>query len=143
MSPEQILTETRQTALDRVATVTTPEQLETIRVEVLGRNGTLAAISKTFGKLAILSPSVWWDDLYVCRQVEKLASRPMLKIWLDIGVKEGEDAVEPARKLRAALVAKGWKEAGDLRYVESEGAEHNERAWAARFPEVLTYLFSK
>ena len=52
MSPEQILTDTRQTALDRVSTVTTPEQLETIRVEVLGRNGTLAAVSKTFGKLA-------------------------------------------------------------------------------------------
>ena len=98
---------------------------------------------KTFGKLAILSPSVWWDDLIICRQVDKPANRPPLKLWVDIGVKEGEGAVGPARKIRAALIAKGWKEGGDLRYIEAEGAEHNERAWAARFPEVLTYLFGR
>ncbi len=99
------------------------------------------AYPKTFGKLAILSPSVWWDDMYICRQVEKLSARPNLKLWLDIGTKEGDGAVEPARKLRAALVAKGWKVGADLRYMEAEGAEHNERAWAARFPEVLTFFF--
>ncbi len=28
-----------------------------------------------------------------------------------------------------------------LRYIEDEGAIHNERAWAARFPRAVEFLF--
>jgi hypothetical protein len=33
----------------------------------------------------------------------------------------------------------GWRT--DLKYVEGTGAAHNEAAWAARFGDVLRYLF--
>ena len=49
--PEQLLTATRKSALERIEAAETLDQLEAVRVEVAGRNGTLAAISKDFKKL--------------------------------------------------------------------------------------------
>lgn len=45
------LAEIRQSALTRIESAETAEQLEAVRVAVLGRNGSLAAISKDFKKL--------------------------------------------------------------------------------------------
>ena len=50
--PEQLLNSTRTSAVERIEEADTLDQLEAVRVEVLGRNGTLAAISKDFKKLA-------------------------------------------------------------------------------------------
>ncbi len=101
---------------------------------------------ETFGKLAVVSPSVWWDRLAIVRRVRKVTNKPATRIWLDMGTNEGraesaKQNLDNARLLRRALVAKGWNEDGDLKYVEAEGAGHNEKAWAARFPDILTYLF--
>jgi len=49
--PEQLLTATRKSALERIEAAENQDQLEAVRVEVAGRNGTLAAISKDFKKL--------------------------------------------------------------------------------------------
>jgi predicted alpha/beta superfamily hydrolase len=38
-----------------------------------------------FGKLAVLSPSVWWDNRYILRLIRALAAKPRVSIWLDIG----------------------------------------------------------
>lgn len=94
-----------------------------------------------FSKLAVLSPSVWWDDRVILREVEALPGRLPLRIWLDAGDREGEEVIPDARALRNALVAKGWIEGQDLSYLEAEGGEHNEASWAARVGAVLAYLF--
>ena len=94
-----------------------------------------------FGKLAVLSPSIWWDDRVIVREVEELAAKLPERVWLDAGTNEGPDVIEDARALRDALVAKGWVEGDDLMYLEAEGAEHNESSWAERVSAVLTYLF--
>ena len=47
------------------------------------------------------------------------------------------------KMLRDALTEKGWREGLDLRCTVVPGAEHNERAWAARFGDVLQYLFPR
>jgi predicted alpha/beta superfamily hydrolase len=100
---------------------------------------------QTFGRVAVVSPSVWWDNKMIVREVEALKKRPRLRIWLDMGTKEGGNEAEEnrqnARALRDALVRKGWKEGSDLKYFEAEGAEHNERAWAARVEPMLKFLF--
>ncbi len=49
---ELLLTAMRKSALERIEESDTLDQLEAVRVEVAGRNGTLAAISKDFKKLA-------------------------------------------------------------------------------------------
>ncbi len=93
-----------------------------------------------FGKLAIISPSAWWDYRTIIHNVASLASKPNLRIWLDVGTAEG-DAVKELRELRDALVAKGWKLDTDLNYSEAAGATHEERAWAKRVEPVLRFLF--
>jgi predicted alpha/beta superfamily hydrolase len=94
-----------------------------------------------FGRLAILSPSVWWDDRVIIRRVAELPSKPPLRIWLDAGTGEGKDVIDDTRALRDALVAKGWVLDQDLKYYEAQGHAHHENAWAARMGEVLRFLF--
>lgn len=94
-----------------------------------------------FSRIAVLSPSVWWDDRVILREVEAIPAKLPLKIWLDAGDREGEDVIADARALKDALVAKGWTEGQDLAYLEAEGGEHNEASWAARVGAVLMYLF--
>ncbi len=94
-----------------------------------------------FSRLAVLSPSVWWDDRVILREVEALRGALPLRIWLDAGTAEGEDTLVNARALRDALVAKGWTIDHDLAYLEAEGGEHNEQSWSARVERVLKFLF--
>jgi len=113
--------------------------------------GALAALvagvtyPRVFSKLALLSPSVWWDEGSILRLVEAWTPRePRPRIWLDTGTAEGRNpakVVEDTRLLRQALAGKGWREGSDLHYEEAPGDTHNERAWGDRFGRVLEYLF--
>ncbi|HET6890153.1 MAG TPA: alpha/beta hydrolase-fold protein [Pyrinomonadaceae bacterium] len=94
-----------------------------------------------FGKLALMSPSVWWDDKVIIKQIRKLDSKTNQRIWLDIGGGEGDQAVSVVKQLRDALVAKGWVMDSDLKYLEVKGEEHSEKAFARRADKVLKYLF--
>ena len=94
-----------------------------------------------FSRLAVLSPSVWWDDCVIVREVAALSHKPPMRIWLDAGTAEGVDTLVNVRALRDALVAKGWTMGDDLAYLEAQGGEHNEQSWAARVEGVLKYLF--
>jgi predicted alpha/beta superfamily hydrolase len=102
-----------------------------------------------FGLVAVVSPSVWWANNYIVKYVDAERKRPPVRIWLDIGTKEGGNveearkAVADARVLKEALVRKGWKPGRDLSYFEADGAEHNERAWAARVAPILEFLFPR
>src|SRR5436190_12272630 len=96
-----------------------------------------------FNRLAVLSPSVWWDNNFILREVGSLSAKLPLRIWLDAGTGEGPEVLADARALRDALLAKGWVPDLDLRYVEAEGAQHNEQSWAARVGEVLKYLYPR
>ena len=101
-----------------------------------------------FSRIAVVSPSVWWANNQILQYTEAQPKRP-LRIWLDIGTKEGRDApdaqrtVDGARLLKEALMKKGWQSGTDLKYMEAENAEHNERAWAARAEQILEFLFPK
>lgn len=96
---------------------------------------------EAFGRLAVMSPSVWWDDMVILRSVRSLKSRPATRIWLDMGTAEGREMHHNARRLRDALVKKGWTLDGDLAYFEDVGAEHTDAAWARRAGRVLKFLF--
>jgi predicted alpha/beta superfamily hydrolase len=92
-----------------------------------------------FSRLAVMSPSVWWDDQVIVRMVEALEDKLPLRIWLDIGTHE--IGWERTRDLRDALVEKGWHLHDDLQHIEAEGAGHTETAWAARVDPMLRFLF--
>lgn len=94
-----------------------------------------------FGKLAIVSPSVWWDDKVMVRNVKALTSKPALRIWLDIGTAEGSGSVDNVKELRDALVKKGWTLNSDLAYFEAKGGIHHDEAFAKRAGPILKHLF--
>ena len=95
-----------------------------------------------FNRLAVMSPSIWWDDCAIYDIVDEVdeLKKPPLKIWLDTGTHE--PGWERAAGLRDRLVEKGWRLYDDLHYLEVEGADHSEGAWAARIDPVLRFLFS-
>jgi len=94
-----------------------------------------------FTRLAVMSPSVWWDDCAVYKIVDALdeTAKPPLKIWLDTGTRE--EGWERTRELRDRLVDKGWRLHDDLIYLEADGSDHSEGAWAARTDPMLRFLF--
>ena len=94
-----------------------------------------------FGSIGVLSPSIWWDDRAVLKDVRSLAERLPLRIWLDMGTAEGMRHLRDADLLAHLLEGKGWREGQDLLYRRIPGGLHNEAAWAARFGEVLRFLF--
>ncbi len=94
-----------------------------------------------FSRLAVLSPSVWWDNRVILREVEALPGKLPFRIWLDAGTAEGEEVLRDSRALRDALKAKGWVEGQDLMYHEAEGGQHNEASWAGRVGEFLKFLY--
>jgi predicted alpha/beta superfamily hydrolase len=94
-----------------------------------------------FTRLAVMSPSIWWDDCAVYDIVDEIdeMAKPPLKIWLDTGTRE--PGWERAASLRDRLVEKGWRLHDDLHYLEVEGADHSEGAWAGRVDPVLRFLY--
>jgi predicted alpha/beta superfamily hydrolase len=100
---------------------------------------------RVFGKAAVMSPSVWWDQRSILGMVRRFSGAARPRIWLDTGTMEGDSppqVVDDARLLRDVLVERGWRGGEDLAYREYEGAGHNESAWGARLGEVLTWMFA-
>jgi predicted alpha/beta superfamily hydrolase len=94
----------------------------------------------SIGRAAVMSPSVWWNDRAVVRDLDAYEG-PRPRIWLDIGGREGAEALNDARMLRDRLREKGWQDEVDFRYFEDRRADHSERAWAARSGRMLEFLF--
>jgi predicted alpha/beta superfamily hydrolase len=99
---------------------------------------------QVFGKLIVMSPSVWWANRDILRKVSRARHTGSQKIWLDVGTCEGMNpqmCLRNVQDLRDALLHKGWKLGQDLEFVEDQGAGHDERAWGARIGHALKFLF--
>lgn len=100
---------------------------------------------ETFGKLAVLSPSVWWNHKYIVSYVNERAPelRERPRIWLDVGDAEGRRTLGDVELLNMRLKAYGWREGSDLRYECVPGGKHDEAAWAERVRPMLQFLFPR
>jgi enterochelin esterase-like enzyme len=98
-------------------------------------------LPNSFGKIAALSPSVWWNQRVLHRFAAAAPVQPLPRIWLDIGTREGARIVEDVERFRDVLIEKGWRLSRDLHYERVDGAEHNEAAWAQRVGPFLRFLF--
>lgn len=96
---------------------------------------------RIFGKIAALSPSVWWNERVILRFASTTFVKPLPRIWLDIGTREGPRIVDDVERFRDILIGKGWQLDQNLHYERAEGAEHNEAAWAQRVGPFLQFLF--
>ena len=94
-----------------------------------------------FGRIAALSPSVWWNQRIMLRFAAGANAEPRPRIWLDIGTCEGPRIAQDVAQFRDVLLQKGWQPERDLHYELIEGAGHNEAAWALRVEPFLRFLF--
>lgn len=93
----------------------------------------------TFGRCGPMSGS--WQLQNFPNRVRAEALRD-LRIYIDSGDSgASSDNAWPAMSLRDALLAKGYVLQHDLLHVVGYGQQHNEAAWAARFPTALQFLF--
>jgi len=82
-----------------------------------------------FGRLAALSPSVWWNQRVIHRFAAASPVEPRPRIVHDV------------EEFRDILLRNGWQLGKDLHYQRVEGAEHNEAAWAERVGPFLQFLY--
>lgn len=96
---------------------------------------------EVFGFAAALSPSLWFADGAL---LDLAARAPRLpgggRLYLDVGMREGEQTVALARRLRDLLLAKGYEPRRDFRWVEDKNGVHHESAWGRRFRQALPFL---
>ena len=95
--------------------------------------------SESFGFAAALSPSLWFADGALLDLVAR-APRVSGRLYLDVGMREGQQTVALGRRLRDLLLAKGYEGGRDFRWVEDKDGVHHESAWGRRFREALPFL---
>jgi predicted alpha/beta superfamily hydrolase len=94
-----------------------------------------------FGRLAVLSPSVWWARGGMLPYVRRTRPEPRPRIWLDIGLSEGPAMIRKCDELHRLLERRGWRKGVDMLYLPAPGGRHNEDAWAKRVDPFLRFLF--
>lgn len=96
-----------------------------------------------FGKLAVMSPSVWWNHKsilgYLNEHAPQVWERP--RIWLDVGDREGQKALRDVEHLARRLKANGWMPGESMHFEKIEGGTHDEASWATRVRPMLRFLF--
>jgi enterochelin esterase-like enzyme len=99
----------------------------------------------SFGKLALLSPSVWWNHKsilgYLNEHAPQMWERP--RVWLDVGDQEGHKTLRDAEHLARRLKANGWKPGDTMHFEMVQGGTHDETSWATRVRPMLKFLFPK
>src|SRR5260370_9484590 len=82
--------------------------------------------SPIFGKIAALSPSVWWNQFVIHRFVQTTVVEPRPRIWLDVGTREGPRIVHQVERFRDVLLEKGWKLEQSLHYERVEASDNHD-----------------
>jgi enterochelin esterase-like enzyme len=99
--------------------------------------------ARNFGKLAVMSPSVWWNHKsilgYLNEQAPQVWERP--RMWLDVGDHEGRRTLQDTEHLARRLRANGWVDGESLHFERVPGGTHDEASWAHRVRPMLKFLF--
>jgi len=92
-----------------------------------------------FGFVGIMSPSLWFAGRSI---FSTLAASPHVpgRIYLAIGGREGRGALDDARRMRDALIEKGYAPGSELRWVEDPRGQHNEVDWGRRLTDAVMFL---
>ncbi len=98
---------------------------------------------EVFGRLALLSPSVWWNHKsilgYLNERAPEIWERP--RVWLDVGDREGQKTLRDAEHLARRLKANGWRPGETMHFEMVHGGTHDEGSWAGRVRPMLKFLF--
>ncbi len=94
----------------------------------------------TFGRVAAVSPSLWWNSGSVIDRWTTRRPCPQ-RLWLCMGDRERKGLDAELRRLEAAI--RGAQDMTTLR-LHAEivpGGTHDEPSWSARLDRVLVFLF--
>ena len=100
-----------------------------------------------FGRLLLESPSLFISNRQLLKSSRAFRQWPA-RVFMAMGTREAgtEDrdleVVEDVRELEHVMRRAGLRE-DRLRVKIDEGATHNEKEWAKRFPEALAFLFGE
>ena len=92
-----------------------------------------------FGFAGVMSPALWFGGGAILPWV---ASQPFVggRIYIDVGLREGQRVVADLKRLRDMLQAKGYRNLHDLLCVIDTAGDHSERAWGRRLRRTLHFL---
>jgi predicted alpha/beta superfamily hydrolase len=111
------------------------------------------AHSQVFGRVAALSPSLWWTGRPGTGDLIGRAdlSHGPRRAWLDIGDHEGVESDPCARKVeyqenvdntrKMSEWLESFPHAPAMHFEVVPGGEHSEKFWSTRLPEVLRWLY--
>ncbi len=96
-----------------------------------------------FGRLAVMSPSVWWNHKSILGYLNERAAQIWEKprLWLDVGAGEGHRTLRDAEMLARRLKANGWIPGDTLHFERVADGTHDEPSWARRVEPMLRFLF--
>lgn len=101
-----------------------------------------------FSKIGAFSTAAWFAKAELFEYIKNQFGKENLKIYLDIGTKEGSDQskvdleniyVKDSIELNDLLLNLGLPEE-NLKFIIDEEAIHNEIAWANRFPDFIRWM---
>jgi predicted alpha/beta superfamily hydrolase len=143
--------------LQMLATELKPQVDQALRTRP-GRDGTLilgsslgALISahaglaqpNVWGRVGAMSPSSWWDEKYIVGAVNASAGqepRPA-RVYVDSGDSgASQDGLPDTQQLAQAYQAVGYTSGENFLFIVGAGDQHNEAAWAKRFPGAMRFL---
>jgi enterochelin esterase-like enzyme len=118
-----------------------------------------------FSKVGVFSGSLWWrskdkkekdfneaHDRLMHRQIRQGKYHPALKFFFQVGeLDETEDrngnkvidSIDDTIDIMRELLAKGWKEGKDMRYLQLPDGKHDIRSWAKAIPVFLKWGWRK
>ena len=108
---------------------------------------TAAVRPGAIGRLLLESPSLWASNRQLIRQSRAVKRWPE-RVFLATGTAEAgrkdkdQSMVDDVREL-ASILRRAGLDDRRLQLVVDEGASHHESAWARRFPDALSFLFSE
>lgn len=91
----------------------------------------LLAEPTVIGAAWAMSPALWYADGAIFRWAARQPA-PVGRVWLDVGVAEGEEELHDVRRMRDLLLSRGWRMGQDLFYLEDPDGDHDEASWARR-----------
>ena len=98
-----------------------------------------AMYPRRFGRLIVMSPSVWWGRRAILRLLRTHPIDPDTRVWIDAGVKEGARVVRDAFTLADRLRLQG---VANVKFVKEPKGTHDEASWARRLPDALRWIYA-
>lgn len=157
----QYLMETVKPVIDQTFRTLPDRDNTTIMGSSMGGLISLYAVFRypqVFSNAGVMSPALWVarDRIY---DFVQSASAESGRVYVDVGTRELPSRFDflpysksrrycgGVRRMVDILRVKGYVDGGQgnkrLMYVEDEGAQHNEAAWARRLPDALRFLLGE